>query len=185
MHIHPGWNSKLFVTVTIVILLAPFAAAQKPDIAGTWKLNEAKSDRATGVPSDMVVRIRVEGPEAWFVTTACDQFSLCIVKFVLLNLLTAESVRSKIPLKGRGPMKRHETYRNRGTDAQSRCRRHLRGRWFRENDVFGYCCAQHDQSNAGHTYVRIYLRREWYDGPTFRTISASEASPQQSSTCPR
>jgi hypothetical protein len=52
-----------------VVLLPPLAAAQKPDIAGRWKLNEAKSGRATGVPSDMIIRIRVEGPEAWFATT--------------------------------------------------------------------------------------------------------------------
>jgi hypothetical protein len=64
-----GWNSGIFVAVTIVILLAPLAVAQKPDVAGTWKLNEAKSDRATGAPSDMIIRVRVEGPEAWFITT--------------------------------------------------------------------------------------------------------------------
>jgi hypothetical protein len=59
----------MFVAVTIAILLAPLAAAQKPDIAGTWKLNEAKSDGGRGVPSDVTIRVRVEGPEAWFVTT--------------------------------------------------------------------------------------------------------------------
>lgn len=67
MHIRsPRLSSALFVAV---LASAPVAVAQKPDIAGTWKLNPAKSDGGKGVPSDTTIRIRVEGPEAWFITT--------------------------------------------------------------------------------------------------------------------
>ncbi len=72
VRIHPPRSrrrNRLLVFGLTLIIAAPLAAAARPKIAGTWKLNQAKSDQATGVPANMIMRIRVEGSEAWFTTT--------------------------------------------------------------------------------------------------------------------
>src|SRR5262249_40794433 len=59
----------------------------------------------------------------------------------------------------------HETLSNRGTDAQSRCRRHLRTTRARKDDVFGKQRAHYDQSTtARHTYSRRTFSRQRYAG---------------------
>ena len=63
-----AWNSTPLIAITIVTLLAPLAASQIPEIAGTWKVNIEKSE-AKGAPSEMTIRTRVEGREVWFITT--------------------------------------------------------------------------------------------------------------------
>src|SRR5260370_38120913 len=45
----------------------------------------------------------------------------------------------------------HEIHSNRDTDAQPRCRRHLRATGSLKHDGFGYGCGQHDQSTVRQT----------------------------------
>jgi hypothetical protein len=54
----------LTVTTILAALASPVAAADHPDIAGTWALDAAKSDFGQmPAPSDLVFKVTAQGPD--------------------------------------------------------------------------------------------------------------------------
>src|ERR1051325_7004711 len=58
----------------------------------------------------------------------------------------------------------HETHNNGGTDAQSRCCKHLRARQDGKDDFLGKYCGHYPQSTARHSYGRRTFCRQRYAG---------------------